>query len=288
MNLNFDAIDAFVVFSETCNFTHASEELHISQPSLHVKIKKLSEALGVPLYTKQGRKLVLTNFGIELARFGREARTHASDFVEQLIQGKKSQPVVLAAGAGSYLYILGDAIRSYKKKTEIPLRLLTANREQTLELVLTGQAQLGVTAFDSVPDNLQAKLLTTVPTVLVVPKHHVLAKRKSISISQLNGSELIVPSPDRPHREAISRMLDIHGVSWKVALEATGWELTIQFVKLGLGIAIVNGCCKVPKELRAIPVKEFPPTRYYLVTRQKIAVGSAQQLLYDQICSHIS
>ena len=42
MDLNLDALYAFTVFSETRNFTRAAEILCISQPALHVKIKKLS------------------------------------------------------------------------------------------------------------------------------------------------------------------------------------------------------------------------------------------------------
>ena len=68
MDLNLDALYAFTVFSETRNFTRAAETLHISQPALHVKIKKLSEELGVPIYTKSGRELVLTSYGKALVR----------------------------------------------------------------------------------------------------------------------------------------------------------------------------------------------------------------------------
>ncbi|MBU6951758.1 LysR family transcriptional regulator [Hahella sp. HN01] len=51
-----DWIESFLVFSECMNFTHAAERLHISQPALHVKIKKLSEQLQTPLYRKSGGK----------------------------------------------------------------------------------------------------------------------------------------------------------------------------------------------------------------------------------------
>ena len=100
MDLNLDALYAFTVFTETRNFTRAAEALHISQPALHVKIKKLSEDLGVPLYTRSGRDLILTDYGEELARFGRELQNHVSGFIEELTHGKKTQPVILAAGAG--------------------------------------------------------------------------------------------------------------------------------------------------------------------------------------------
>ena len=69
--MSLDELAAFVVFSECLNFTRAAERLEISQPALHVKIKKLGEELRVPLYVKDRRRLYLTRQGEEVARFGR-------------------------------------------------------------------------------------------------------------------------------------------------------------------------------------------------------------------------
>lgn len=44
---NYDAIISFAVFADKLNFTRAAEQLHISQPALHMKIQELTAALGV-------------------------------------------------------------------------------------------------------------------------------------------------------------------------------------------------------------------------------------------------
>ncbi|WP_433478061.1 helix-turn-helix domain-containing protein [Spirillospora sp. CA-142024] len=67
--LSTDALASFAVFADHLNFTRAAEELHISQPALHVKVQKLAENLGRPLYTRQGRRLTLTSTGEQVARF---------------------------------------------------------------------------------------------------------------------------------------------------------------------------------------------------------------------------
>ncbi|MFD0541615.1 LysR family transcriptional regulator [Actinomadura luteofluorescens] len=58
--LSTDALASFAVFADHLNFTRAAEALHISQPALHVKVQKLADTLGRPLYTRQGRRLALT------------------------------------------------------------------------------------------------------------------------------------------------------------------------------------------------------------------------------------
>lgn len=58
--LRADAVHAFGVFADHLSFTAAAEALHLSQPSLHTKVRKLQDALGVPLYERHARGLRLT------------------------------------------------------------------------------------------------------------------------------------------------------------------------------------------------------------------------------------
>lgn len=48
------------------SFTRAGEELCLAQPTVSVQIRKLSEALDLPLFEQAGRKVVLTDGGREL------------------------------------------------------------------------------------------------------------------------------------------------------------------------------------------------------------------------------
>lgn len=284
--MNLDALKAFVVFSETRNFTRAAETLHISQPALHVKIRKLSESLGVALYSMNGKELVLTAQGKEVARFGREAEEYVNDFVEQLSLGNAFQPVTLAAGAGAYMNLLGEAILHFKSSTKAALRLITADRPTTLELLHAGKAHLGVTVLEDVPEDMQAQLLRQVRPVFVVPATHRLAKKKSVSIRDLHDLELILPARDKPHRATIERTFAAHGVVCRVAIETSGWDLMIRFVQLGLGQAIVNGCCAIPRGLKALPIREFPTTNYYLLSKRSIRLNENQQTLAKLIKQH--
>ena len=45
---------AFAAFARHRNFTRAAADLHVSQPALHARIRKLEGRLGTPLYLKQG------------------------------------------------------------------------------------------------------------------------------------------------------------------------------------------------------------------------------------------
>lgn len=274
-----DWLEAFLIFSESMNFTRAAEQLNISQPALHVKIRKLADYLGYPLYQRVGRNLSLTPTGKRLADFAREQHERSDAFLEELQTGIKHWPVTLCAGDGSFLYLLGPAISKFTAQSKHPLSLLTGNREKSLELIHSGEAHIGVSFLDAVPPGIQTELLTEVEQVLVFPRAHKLAKKKAISLFDLEGEALIVPPANRPHRTMLNHMLSDVGISWDIAVEANGWELMLHFVKLGIGLAVVNGCCKIPNGLIAKPLKQLPRIRYQILYREEgLQHSGAQEL----------
>src|SRR4051812_16428448 len=104
--LRSEWLEAFIVFAERLNFTHAARALHLSQPALFVQIAKLSAEVGVPLYQPRGRLLQLTAAGRRLLAYARESQERAGEIVDELRTGQPHPTVTLAAGTGSYLYLL--------------------------------------------------------------------------------------------------------------------------------------------------------------------------------------
>ncbi|TCM47732.1 LysR family transcriptional regulator [Kribbella sp. VKM Ac-2568] len=259
-------LEAFAVFAKHRNFTHAAGELHVSQPALHARIRKLEQTLGRQVYERHGRTLLLTQTGEHLAAFANDTRSRAAAFLEGL-DALQPRPLVLAAGSGAYLYVIGDVLRRYLDR-KLGLRLMTTDSDATVAAVRDGTADVGVTALTIPPDDLECELLTQYSQVLVVRPDHRLADRRTVRLKDLQGEALVVPPQTRPHRRQLERSLLDAGVDWSVAVEAEGWVLLVHFVRMGIAPAVVNGFVRTPATVRTIPIKDLPPIRYYLVTRR--------------------
>ncbi len=284
--LHLDWLEAFTVFAEHLNFTRAASALHLSQPALHVQIGKLGAELGVPLYARRGRGLELTAEGRRVLVFARDMGERERAFRDVLRVGESLQPVVLAAGEGSFLYLLGPAIRAFTGAARSPLRLLTRDLEATLAAVRSGEAHLGVAPVDGEQQGLSVERLTEVAQVLAVPAAHPLARRRSVKLRDLEGARLIVPPEGRPHRAAIAAALLAAGVTWEPAVEANGWEPMLHFVALGVGLSIVNACCRLPRGLVARPLPELPRRTYSMIRRRDAGSSGAIAMLRKALLAH--
>jgi DNA-binding transcriptional LysR family regulator len=259
-----DGLHAFAVFAEYQNFTTAAGVLHISQPSLHVKVRNLAAALGTGLYERDGRGLRLTPAGESLAAFAADTRRRADDFLAGLQGG--TGPVAFAAGAGAFRWVIADAIRTVTAGGRA-VHVITADRDSAIDAVADGSADVAVVGYDPPPRHLLACQIASYPQVLIVSDQHPLGRRQQVRLADLSGLDVVVPPPGRAHRQALERALLDAGVAWQPAAEADSWEMQVHFAGLGIGAAIVNGCVPPTAGLTAVPVTGLPHVRYWAAWR---------------------
>ena len=282
--LDLDRVQAFAVFAELLNFTHAAKRLAISQPALHTKIRKLEEEAGVSLYRRVGRQLELTEAGVEAQRFGEELLRQSEDFLSR-VRGSAAMPVRLSAGEGSLLYLLGPALKRFQREGA-ELSIHTHNREQTIQALLHGEADVGVTQLDGAcPERLGSQQLIRVPQVLVFPRGHALSKRRQVRLEDLAEEPWILPPASRPHRQALERALGSRGVNPKVAVEANGWPLMLSCAKRGLSSFLVTGLIELERGLLSRPLRELPSLTYQVLYRPEALSRAPVQQLVDALIS---
>ncbi len=262
MSIESTLLNTFAVFAESANFTTAGKQLHLSQPAVHLQVNKLAEQIGLPLYRRRGRALELTEAGRATARFASQQRADVEQFLAAVRGREAERPIVLGAGAGAFLYLIGPAIRAHLAH----LRVATMSRAEVLEGIASRTVDVGVIAGpegEAAPPH--SRRLTKVGSTLVVPRGHALAGRKRVGPDDLRDEALVVPPADRPHRVALGQLLAAQRVTWRVAVEASSWELAIHFASLGLGVAVVNACCHLPRSVVGIPFTGLPMIEYRLL-----------------------
>jgi LysR family transcriptional regulator, low CO2-responsive transcriptional regulator len=274
---------AFASFAEHLNFTRAARALHLSQPALFAQVQKLSGAAGAPLYKRSGRALVLTEAGERMAAFARKSLADQTAFVEELRTGRLCARVVLCAGEGAYLYLIGEAVQRSVRDAKTPIELLVRDAADTLTALRTGAAHIGVLPLASIPPRLVVEPLAHVGQMLVLPEAHPLAQKSQLSLADLSGASLIVPPPGSSQRRALEEALSSAGVFWDIAVEARGWPLALHLVKLGTGLSIVNDFCRLPPGLVGRPLGGLTSHTYYAVRLEDTPLEGAIERVWKRL-----
>jgi DNA-binding transcriptional LysR family regulator len=280
--LDGELLRAFAAFADTLNFTRAARHVGLSQPALFERVKRLSDELGAPLYERVGKQLQLTERGERVAAHARDTLARAEAFARELRGEPAREAVTLAAGEGAFLYLLGPALTTIADEG-VTLRLLTLGAQSACEAVRAGDAQLAVGVLDLVPPGLVSRDVVRTQQCIALPRRHPLARRRTLRVADLAGQRLVLPPAGRSHRDFVGRAIAQHGHEVTLPIEADGWPLMLQFVALGLGLAVVNGICAPPTGVVLRPVPELGTVCYRLVTRR----GGELSPAGERLCARI-
>jgi len=224
------------------SYTRAAEELFLTQPTVSMQIKKLTETVGLPLFEHIERKISPTEVGQELY----QACMGMFDIVENLdssiasFKGLKRGRLRLGVITTAKYFIpeiLGGFCREYP---EIDISLKVTNRDRILERISQGEDDLYV--LGQMPDEpaLESISFAPNPMVVVAQKDHPLTKERNITLERLAQEPLILREPGSGIRDITMRLFRDKGLHPKVRLELGSNEAIKHAVVGGLGVALLS------------------------------------------------
>lgn len=270
--LSTDRLRTLAAFAADPNLSRVARTLGLSQPAVHAQLKALAEDVGVPLYRRQGRGLVLTSEGAEVAALARSFAEETAELLGRLRGEATSTPVVLAAGAGALAHLLAPGLRRVARTT--PVEVTTASAEEALDLVRRGLAHVGVGVLAAPPPDLASVVVARAAQVVVLPRGHRLARRRTVSVAELAAEPLVLPPEGGPQRRAIDAAFG--GLPHVVVAAVRGWDVVLRLAEVGVGLGIVNDTCRLPRGLVARPVRELAAVTYHAFTRVRPRPGAAR------------
>ncbi|MBR7185579.1 MAG: LysR family transcriptional regulator [Clostridia bacterium] len=223
-------------FYETAKLEHitqAAEVLHIAQPSLTQAIHALEQELDVPLFARQGRRVVLTPFGRHLKQRLDVLLPEFDNLQNELAQLKcaVNRTVKLNILAASTFVI--DAIIRYKKKNPDVFFAFEQNE-------LTHDSDIVITTnglnTGGAKDYLQ-RCVKEEKIYLAVPKTAKYADCDAIDLRTVKDENFIMLSSTRLFGVICNRFCSVAGFSPRVLFESDSPIAVQNIISMGAGIA---------------------------------------------------
>lgn len=265
---------AFCHTARVGSITLAAESLFLSQPSVSLQIQALEREFDITLFERRGPQIKLTPEGEALYKMA-EPLVEGIDKLHEVFAasyGKlESGELNIAAGESTILYILAEPLRLFARTyPNIRLKLHNVTGRDGMAMLRADEVDLAVGSMLEVPDEIIYRPVVTYDPTLIMALDHPLAGKEDVMLSDVSPYGLILP----PRHLSTWRIVDLvfrqHSCTYKVALEAGGWEVIKKYVELGLGISIVTDVCLTGEErlARKSLNRYFPKRSYGIVLRQ--------------------
>ena len=230
MNYTLNQLKVFQKIVETKSITKAAEELYMTQPGVSIQLKNFQDQFDIPLTELKGRRIQITDFGLEIAAITEKALDQLLNIhyktkeYKGIITGKLK---IAAASTGKYVipYFLSDFLNNH---SGIDLMLDVTNKTKVIESLKNKEVDFAIVSV--LPNEIEVEVEELIENKLyLVGKSEEFIKKKPL-IFREKGSAT---------RREMEQYFKNKGSRERGRIELTSNEAVKQAVIAGIGSSIL-------------------------------------------------
>lgn len=239
--MDLTQLEYFQKLAELSSVTKAAAELHISQPSLSQSLSKLEAELGVELFDRNKKKIMLNTYGELYLGKVTPILSMLSEAQQELLILKQTIDSPLTIKVWRSSSICSKIIAAFLDR--YPYVNLKVIQEDYSDLIPkhTGE-DYDIALVNGTPDTMPpypSKVIFKENILVAVNKKHPHANDTEINLSDLKNDNFILLPPERPFSQLIIRACRQAGFTPKVVIENDSAATLQRMVKLNLGVGFV-------------------------------------------------
>jgi len=280
----------FVAVAEELNFTRAAQRLNTAQPSLSQQIKQLEAHVGVPLLDRSKRHVALTSGGKVFLTEAREilARVERAGRRAARAQQGKAVELVIGVVPAAEIKILPKLIPLVERNlSKVHLVFHNLPSAEQKRLLVTGALDFGLLRGPFEDPRLVVEDLLWEKLEAGLPARHPLARKKSVSIRQLNELPFIMVSREGSPElhDAVQAFCERSGLHPRVVQQADNILGNLNMIRAGIGFALLPDYAAsiLPKGVVVKPLAWNPAPVVSLVVAHRKGKATAQMLGFKRL-----
>ena len=284
-NATLRQLQIFEVVARNLSYTRAAEELYLTQPTVSIQLKQLTEIVGLPLLEQVGKRIFLTDAGNELLKTARAVLDQLCRFEMNIsdMKGVKAGKLRIAVITTAKYFVprlLGPFCERFPG---IDISLKVTNRERLLQRLEDNEDDLYI--LGQLPEHLDVWVEPFLenPMVVLAAHNHPLVGERNISAERIAQEPFLMREPGSGTRLSTENYFKERGLNINFRMELGSNEAIKQAVAGGLGITVLSAHTlaleKSGDELAILDVEGFPIRRQWYVAystgKQLSVVASA-------------
>jgi len=234
---------AFTAIAETRTFTAAAERVHVTQAAISMQIRQLEQEVGLPLFVRTPRRVVLTEAGERLLeRAEMILREHDSALAE-LAELAGAEHGRLRVGSASGM-VTADPLpailrRVRERHRQADISVSSGTSEELVRKIQAGELDVAFVSLPVEARNVDTEMLSRDQLVAIASPRHPMARQKVVSAFALAGERLILGERGGNTRRLIDEFFAEAGLKPTVAMELSRQAAIRNMVAADMGVGIV-------------------------------------------------
>jgi DNA-binding transcriptional LysR family regulator len=235
-------LQTFCVLAEELNFTRTAERVYTVQSNVTSQIKALEAELGVPLFDRLAKRVVLTEAGHRFRPYAEKALAAMDQGYRAVKFGTEpAGPLHIGAPESVLTYRLPEVLKLFRKrypKVELVFRPDSDNK--LADELESGKLDLAITMSDSVDgEHLRSIRMRSEDIYLFGTPDHPLANAKKVYPKDLMDQTLLLTESGCGYRKKLDMQLAAANVRPQHVTEFSSVEAIKQCVLAGMGIGLL-------------------------------------------------
>jgi LysR family hydrogen peroxide-inducible transcriptional activator len=240
-DLSTRQLEYVVAVAETLGFHKAAERCHVSQPTLSAQVKQLEDLLGVRLFERDRRRVLLTAAGAIVVTHARRVLLQIDDMIATAKELTEPRSGTFRIGVIPTIapYLLPDVVPAVRER--FPKLQLVFREEKTDAAVADlreGRIDAGLLALEADIGEWASGHVTDDPFVVALPKGHPLARKKRVAPSELEDEKVLLLDEGHCFRAQALSVCEGAGTK-ETELRATSLSTLAQMVSSGAGVTLL-------------------------------------------------
>jgi DNA-binding transcriptional LysR family regulator len=242
MAVELHDLQALLVLAETLHFGRAAARLHVSQPALSKRIRRMESTIGGPLLVRGYRDVQLTDAGRLLADRSRHLIAEASATLALTERAARGEAGLLRVGFGiaSIFGLLPEVVLRFRRAhPEVQLHLRDMSTPDQIAALVSGEIDVGFIRHRAADNRLQMRYVLDERLVAAVGPHSRWDTRAGLRSVASEPFLIIARSRSASFYDHVLSVCAAAGFAPRIVQEADELFTIVSLVRAGLGISLV-------------------------------------------------
>ncbi len=232
----------FQAVARFLSFNRAAQELNYAQSSVSAQVQALEEELGVQLFDRLGRRILLTEAGSKLLRYAEKMLDLADETRAEVVGAKELKgSLTIKVPETIGVHRLPMVIKEFKSRFHrVRLRFTSCSHEGLRKDLRTGTTDLAFLLAESInASDLSCEALGFEQLLLVAHPGHPLAAKSLVNTGDLKGQTILFSTVDCSYRRGLELILEQEKIAYDSSLDFNSMAALKECVLAGVGIAVL-------------------------------------------------